>query len=245
MLAGVDRNDVAICVGIDFSVLSSMTRLPDHGVQPLRRVSDKVAVLMHRAALNRHAGPERGERLLEARRAVDNDELGPAQARAVRSSRSTRQAASLSPPMFLTASSNFCPSSRTPSATSSEIVVAFLSSRTRTTVPSRIHRTIGSSARERAFHASQSPFTLRQVRLTTSVAHGVFENRRKRQAHPARVGPRQVGASDQCVGGLGAALIGPQRLALPLARLAVLANDPGARHGDLGFSKRAVSVRLR
>lgn len=35
---------------------------------------------------------------------------------------------------------------RTPSATSREIEVAFLSSRTRTTVPSRMSRTIGSSA---------------------------------------------------------------------------------------------------
>ena len=35
------------------------------------------------------------------------------------------------------------------------------SSRTRTTVPSRMSRTIGSSASERAFQASQSPFTLR------------------------------------------------------------------------------------
>jgi hypothetical protein len=46
--------------------------------------------------------------------------------------------------------------------------VAFRSSRTRTTVPSRINRTIGSSASERPFQASQSPFTLRQTRLTVS-----------------------------------------------------------------------------
>jgi hypothetical protein len=36
-------------------------------------------------------------------------------------------------------------------------------------VPSRIRRMIGSSFRERAFQASQYPFTLRQVRLTTSL----------------------------------------------------------------------------
>ncbi len=36
-----------------------------------------------------------------------------------------------------------------------------------------------------------------------------------------------------------AALIGAQRLALPLGHLAVLAFDTGARHGDLGFSERA------
>src|SRR5271156_5500394 len=53
--------------------------------------------------------------------------------------------------------------------TSSEIEVALRSSRTRTTVPSRISRTIGSLASEREFHASQSPFTLRHTRLTVSL----------------------------------------------------------------------------
>src|SRR4030088_1545729 len=92
----------------------------------------------------------------------------PFKPRLTRSSRSVRQAASLSPPMFLTASSTFWPSCLTPRATRSEIDVDFLSSLTRTTVPSRINRMIGSSVRERAFQASQSPLTLRQTRLTVS-----------------------------------------------------------------------------
>jgi hypothetical protein len=56
--------------------------------------------------------------------------------------------------MLLIASSIFWPSARTPSITSSEIKVALWSSRTRTTVPSRISRTIGSAASERLFQAS-------------------------------------------------------------------------------------------
>jgi hypothetical protein len=40
---------------------------------------------------------------------------------------------------------------------------------TRTTVPSRMSLTIGSSTSERAFQASQSLFTLRQTRLTVSL----------------------------------------------------------------------------
>jgi hypothetical protein len=71
--------------------------------------------------------------------------------------------------MLLIASNTFWPSARTPRTTSSEIEVALRSSRTRTTVPSRIRRTIGSSASERVFQASQSLFTLRQVRLTVSL----------------------------------------------------------------------------
>jgi hypothetical protein len=85
--------------------------------------------------------------------------------RATRSSSTARQAASLSPPMLRTDRRTFCPSPRMPSTTSSEMLVAWRSSRTRTTVPSRISRTMSSSASERWFQASQSAFTRRQVRL--------------------------------------------------------------------------------
>jgi len=70
--------------------------------------------------------------------------------------------------MFLIASNTFWPSARTPKATNSEMDVAFLSRRTRTTVPSRISRMIGSSLSGRVFQTSQSPFVLRQTRLTVS-----------------------------------------------------------------------------
>ncbi len=52
-------------------------------------------------------------------------------------------------------------------AASTEMFTAFLSSRVLMTVPSRIRRTMSSSARLRAHQASQSTFTLRQARLTT------------------------------------------------------------------------------
>ena len=59
-------------------------------------------------------------------------------------------------------------------AASPEMFVAFLSSRVRITVPSRsepfpLARTMSSPARLRADQASQSTFTLRQARLTTSL----------------------------------------------------------------------------
>src|SRR5712691_2467604 len=85
--------------------------------------------------------------------------------------------------------------------TSSEMAVALRSSRTRTTVPSRMSRTIGSSASERAFHASQSLFTLRQTRLTVSLptaplSTAVSARRtRHRDLHPAECSqqrPRSV-----------------------------------------------------
>ena len=95
--------------------------------------------------------------------------------------------------MALTASSTFWPSGAHASERqpSSEIAVALRSSRTRTTVPSRISRTIGSSASARAFQASQSLFTLRQTRLTVSLptapADGAASARRTRRVLvPAR-----------------------------------------------------------
>jgi hypothetical protein len=71
--------------------------------------------------------------------------------------------------MSLIESRIFCPSRRTPMAASTEIAVAFRSIRVFTTVPSRISRTMSSPVRPRAHHASQSVFTLRHARLTTSL----------------------------------------------------------------------------
>ena len=116
--------------------------------------------------------------------------------------------------------------------------VAFLSSRTRATVPSRINRTIGSSASERAFQASQSPFTLRQVRLTTSLPTGpaktALNARRTRRVLIPAISP-----GDQGVGCPGAALVGARRTAPPFARLSISAGQPSARHGDPRLDKRA------
>ena len=120
-------------------------------------------MLVHRAALDRHVAPERGKGFLETSRAIDNDEFRRLQA-------AIDEIVEERPPsrLALPAHSTFWPSCRTPSARRSEIDVAFLSSRTRTAVPSRMSRMIGSPASDLAFQASQSPFTLRQTRLTVS-----------------------------------------------------------------------------
>ena len=124
-------------------------------MQRVRRVRQQIAVLVHRAALGRRFRPQRGERLLQSGGAVDDQELGRRSPRATRSSSTPRQAASLSPPMLRTASRIFCPSRRMPSTTRSEMLVALRSSRTRTTLPSRISRTTSSCARSRRVQASQ------------------------------------------------------------------------------------------
>src|SRR5713226_6641260 len=126
-------------------------------------------MLVNRTALRRHIAPDGRQSRLQARTAVDDQKLGLAQPTLDEVIENRPPSLLVSPPMFFTASNTFWPSSRTPSTTSSEIDVAFLSSRTRTTVPSRIKRTIGSSASERLFHVSQSPCTFRHTRLTVSL----------------------------------------------------------------------------
>ena len=203
-------------------------------MQPVGSMSQQVAVLVHRAALDRHVGPERGERLLEPRRAVDDDQLRRPQAARDEIVEERPPGGSLSPPMFLTASSTFWPSARTPRTTSSEIEVAFLSSRTRTTVPSRISRTIGSSASETGVPGIPVALHLAPDPADRILADRATEQGRQCPPYPARVGAGKIGRGDQRIGGVRAALIGPQRLALPLGRLAVPADDPGTRDGDLG-----------
>jgi len=130
--------------------------------------------IMHAAALNRNLAPQRGKSLVEARPAVDDNQFRRLQA-------ASHEVVKKRPPSRLALSAhvldrqqNFLAvgadaKRQAPSATSSEIDVAFLSNRTRTTVPSRINRMIGSSASERAFHETQPLLTLRQARLTVSL----------------------------------------------------------------------------
>jgi hypothetical protein len=99
-------------------------------VQRVRRVRQQVAMLVHRAALGGHCGPQCRKCLLKAGRAVGDQELRRAQAAGDQSSSTACQAASLSPAMFRIDSSTFCPSRRTPSTTSNDRLVALRSSRT-------------------------------------------------------------------------------------------------------------------
>src|SRR5258706_10565158 len=156
--------------------------------------------------------------------------------RLTRSSSTVRQASVLSPPICLIARRTFWPSWRTPRTTSSEMDVALRSSRTRTTVPSRINRTIGSSAR------AAIPRVPVALHLAPDPAHDILADRSTKQraqcaAHTARIGACQISARDQRVGSQRAALISAQGLALPFRRLAVGGVQASTRHGDLGLAE--------
>ena len=146
--------------------------------------------MLHGAAVGCRCRPQRRHRLGEARRAVDDDQLRRSQSAPdeIVEQRTPGRLAFL--PMLLIASSisgqhgahaeRHEQRSRSPS-----------SSRTRATVPSRISRMIGSSASERAFQASQSPFVLRQTRLTHVLAdrpgkHSIFNAPHAAVLVPAR-----------------------------------------------------------
>ncbi len=91
---------------------------------------------------------------------------------------------------------------------------------------------ISSSFRERAFQASQSPFTLCQTRLTVSFPTAPPNKAASAPAHPARVGPGKIGASDQRVGLFRPPLVGRNGRILPLDRLPVRCFQAGSRDTD-------------
>ena len=152
--------------------------------------------------------------------------------RLARSSSSARQAASLSPPMFFTASRTFCPSRLMPRTTSSEIDVALRSSRTRTTVPSRMRRTIVFVGEITLVPGVPVGLDLAPHAADRVFADGAAEEGRQRTADTTRIATGEIATGDQSFDLLRAPSIGRQRLVLPLGRLAVGGVEPGARHGD-------------
>jgi len=177
-----------------------------------RGMGEQVAVLVNCAPLHRHAIPDGGNRLVEPRRAVDDEELGPTQIALDEIVEDSRPGSVLSPPMLLIASSNLLPSARTPRTTrarSGRFAVE----------PHAHHRAVenkphdGSSASERAFQASQSVCTLRHTRLTVSLPPR-RQTAPERPAYPPCIGAGEIRARDHasrqaCAAGK------PQRLALP------------------------------
>ena len=65
------RLDLPLRAGVDHIVVIG----GNFFMQPVRRMSEKIAMFMHRTAWDRHVAPERGKSFLEAGRAIDNDKL--------------------------------------------------------------------------------------------------------------------------------------------------------------------------
>src|SRR5262249_30033675 len=127
------RLDLLARLGVDHVVVVGT----DFLMQPLGRMRQQIAMLVNCAALHRDVAPHRAASALSSPvppSMISNS--GRRRPRLTRSSSTVRQAAALSLPMSLTASSTFCPSACTPITTKSEIEVALRSSLTFTAVPS-------------------------------------------------------------------------------------------------------------
>src|SRR4029450_13673710 len=117
--------------------------------------------------------------------------------------RTARQAASLSPPMFLIASTTFWASRRMPMAIRSEMAVALRSKRTLTTVPSRISRTMfvtDEVALLPGFPRRPGSLPRAADNVLTDVAG---EQGLECPPYPAGVDPGEIGFGDQSLGPAG------------------------------------------
>ena len=133
----------------------------------------------------------------------------------------------LSPPIFPIESKTFWPSRRTPIAARTEMLVALRSSRVLITVPSRISRTISSSARPR-LHQIPIDLHLAPRPAHNVLAHSTPEEPEQRAFHPPRVGSGQIHRSDQRLGLSGQQLVARQRPRTPFRRPTVGAVGRGA-----------------
>src|SRR5437764_743755 len=157
--------------------------------------------------------------------------------RLTRLSRTARHASLVSPPMFLTANSTFWPSSRTPSTTRKHDCGGL------PVEPDPHHGAVENQADNRLLgQRAGVPGIPIALYLAPHPAHriladGTAKDGGERPARPTRVGSGKIGAGDQCIGLPGSPLVGPQRRAPPLRRLAFGGVEPGARHRDLHPTK--------
>ena len=166
-------------------------------------------MFVHRAPLDQDIRPKRRKRLLEAWRTVDDHELRRLQAtfdeiveKSPPGRPRFRRPCSSPPGNFFGHPAWYAERDQQRDRR------RLLSSRTRTTVPSRINRMIGSAASERAFQASQSPFALRQTaswtvaslqRRQTNATSARYESRR--QSVPLnRLCAAALKAAQKCTG---------------------------------------------
>src|SRR3954453_3187869 len=135
----------------------------------LGRVRQEITMLMHGATLRGHVGPQRGQGPFQPGPAVDNEELGRAEAAGEQVVEDAAPRRFAFPSHVAYGQEQLLPVAAHAEDDQQRDVGRLRSSLTRTTVPSRMRRTTSSEARSRRFQASQSAFTLRQVRLTTSL----------------------------------------------------------------------------
>ena len=207
-------------------------------MQTLWCVREKVPVLVDRTALNRHAVPHGGNRLFEPGCAIDDEELGATQSALDEivedgaPSLSALATHALDREYYLLAVLAYADDDQ--ERDGSRFAVK----------PHAHHGAVENEPHDRLFgQRAGVPRIPIALHLAPGPAHGILADRAAKQgtertAHPARVGASQIGARNQRVGGQRAALISPQRLALPLRRLALRGVQPSTRHRNLNRAER-------
>ena len=217
----------------------------DFLVQPLGRMGEQIAVLVHRAALDRHVGPQRRQRLFEARRAVDDDEFRRLQS-------APDEIVEQRPPGRLALAAHVLDRQQHFLAVRAHAERDEQRDRGRLLVEPHAHdRAVEYEPHDRLFgERAGVPGVPVALHLAPDPADHVLadrpgEHRLQRTAHAAGVGPGEISAGDQGVGGPGAALVGAKRSAPPFARLAVLALDRARGTAIRVLPNVPVSVRSR
>ena len=201
-------------------------------------------MLVHGAALDSHVGPQRRHRLFEARCAVDDDQRR-------RSQSAPDQIVEQRTPGRLAFPAHALDREQHLLTVGAHAKRHEQRDRGRPSVePDTRDCAVEDQPHDRLFgERTRIPGVPVALRLAPDAADHVLadrpgKHRVQRASHAAGVGPGEISPGeispgDQGVGGPGAALAGAQRTAPPFARLAVLAGQPSARHGDPRLAKRA------
>src|ERR1700680_4521527 len=188
-------------------------------MQALRGVREEIAVLMHRASLYQHAIPTGGDRSLKPRPAVDDEKLGPPQAALDEIVEHGAPSLGALATHLLDGQEHFLAVLAHPDDDQQRDESGFA------VEPHTNHGAVKNQPNDRLIRQrARIPRVPVALHLAPYPAHRVL-------AYLAAKYTAKCAAH--------AALIFPQRLALPLRRLAVGSVQPGAWHRDFGLPERA------
>ncbi len=208
-------------------------------MQAIRRMREQVPVLVHGAALHWHAVPNNGDRAVEPRRAIDDEEFRPLQTASGQIVEDTAPSFGAFTAHALDREQNFLSVGTHAQHDEQRNRSGFA------VEPNANNRAVEDQADDRLVgQRAGVPGIPVGLHLAPGAAHGILahraaKQRRQRPTDATRVGPGQIRGGDQTVSCDRAALVGLQRLALPFGRTAARSVQSSARHGYLNRAERS------
>ena len=202
-------------------------------------MGEKIPVLVHRASLHRHTIPNGGNRALKPCATVHDEELGPPQAALDEVIKHSAPSLGALAAHLFNRQEHFLAVGANPDDDEERDGSSFAIE------PHSHHSAVENQPHDWLVgQRAGVPSVPVALHLAPDPAHSVLANlsakyAAKCAAHAARIGAGQIHPGDQRVGSQRAALIFPQRLALPFRRLAVGSVQPSAWHCDLGLPERS------